>query len=325
MTTTQGSATDVGIHHTPKVNIAQPLEYNASTAINGVISAKLTRPDVMTLKKEQPDDLTSECSSYEKVFLGTLETQDSSSTSMITSIEQRKNRNKVMTEIRVTAEPHDTHMVPLTCKIDTGAEVNVISKQDYDRLNPSPQHRHLGPTQCRITAYGGYTIKTLGTCPLYVHHNGCIKEIIFNVTDVPGPAMLCCKTCEELELVKFNCSLETSKEDKSTHPEEHIPYKLQQRTNEDRSCPDTPKCPPLNEMNFFNKFGDCFEGLGTFDMKPYHITLDPNAEPVIHAPRTVPVHLQNMFRKEVDAMVELGVLIPVSEPTAEIPGRTVNE
>ena len=50
-------------------------------------------------------------------------------------------------------------------------------------------------------------------------------------------------------------------------------------------------------------------------MKPYHITLDPNAEPVIAAPRTVPVHLQNMFQKEVDGMVELGVLIPVSEPT----------
>ena len=75
-----------------------------------------TRSDVMTLKKEQPDDVTSECSSYDKVFLGTLETQDSSSTSTIASIEQRKNRNKVMTEIRVTADPHDTHMVPLTCK-----------------------------------------------------------------------------------------------------------------------------------------------------------------------------------------------------------------
>lgn len=81
----------------------------------------------MTLKKEQLDDVTSECSSYDKVFPGTLETQDSSSTSMITSIEQRKNRNKNMTEIRVTAHPHDTHMVPLTCKIDIGAEVNVIS------------------------------------------------------------------------------------------------------------------------------------------------------------------------------------------------------
>ena len=253
----------------------------------------------MTLKKEQPDDVTSECSSYDKVFLGTLETEDSSSTSVITSIEQRKHRNKVMTEIRVTTDAHDTHMVPLTCKIDSGAEVNVISKQDYDRLNSNPQHRHIGPTQCRITAYGGYTIKTLGTCPLYVHHNGSIKEIIFNVTDVPGPAMLGCKTCEELELVKFNCSLETSKEDKSTHPEEHTPYKSQQRTNEDRSRPDTQKCPPLDEMNFFNKFGDCFDGLGTFDIKLYHITLDPNAEPVIHAPRTVPVHLQQSYIRSV--------------------------
>lgn len=50
-------------------------------------------------------------------------------------------------------------------------------------------------------------------------------------------------------------------------------------------------------------------------MKPYHITLDPNAEPLIHAPRTVPGHLQDMFRKEIDTMVKLGVLIPVSQPT----------
>ena len=76
--------------------------------------------------------------------------------------------------------------------------------------------------------------------------------------------MLGCKTCEEFELVTFNCSIETSKEDKNTHSEEHTPYKSQQRTNEDLSRPDTQKCPSLDEMNFFNKFGDCFEGLGTF-------------------------------------------------------------
>ena len=29
----------------------------------------------------------------------------------------------------------------------------------------------------------------------------------------------------------------------------------------------------------------------------------------------MPVHLQNMFRNEVDAMVEVRMLIPVSEPT----------
>ena len=217
------------------------------------------------------------------VFLGTLEAQDSSSTSTIASIEQRKSRTNVMTEIQVTVDPHDTRMVPLTCKIDTGAEVNVICKQDYDRLNPNPQHRHLGPAQYRITAYGGYTIKTLGTCPLYVYHNGSIKEIIFNVTDVPGPAMLGCKTCEELELVKFNCSLETSKEDK-TRPKEHTPCKSQRRTSKDPSCPDTQTCPLRNKVNFFNKPGDCFEGLGTFDMKPYHITPLRNLSFTHHVP-----------------------------------------
>ena len=82
----------------------------------------------MTLQEEQPDGVTSECSSYDKVFLGTLEAQDSSSTSTITSIEQQKNCTKVMAEIQVTADPCDTHMVSLTCKTDTGAEVNVISK-----------------------------------------------------------------------------------------------------------------------------------------------------------------------------------------------------
>ena len=166
----------------------------------------------MFLQKKQPDSVTIECSSHDKVFLGTLETQDNPSTSTIASIEQRKNRTKVMTEIQVTADSHNTHMVPFTRKIETGAEINVISKQAYDRVNPNPQHRRLGPMQYRITAYGGYTIKTLGNCPLYVHRNGSIKEIIFNVTDVPGPVILGCNTCEKLELVKFNCSLETSKE-----------------------------------------------------------------------------------------------------------------
>ena len=128
----------------------------------------------MTLQKDQPDGATSECSSYDRVFLGTLKAEQSapwnSSPSTLTTagIEQRKNRTKVMTEIQVTVNPSETHTVPINCKVDTGAEVNVISKEQYDKLIPSPQHRHLGPVQYRITAYGGHTIKTLGTCQLSV-------------------------------------------------------------------------------------------------------------------------------------------------------------
>ena len=276
----------------------------------------------MTLQKDQPDGETSECPSYDRVFLGTLEAEQSAplnsspSTLTIAGIEQRKNRTKVMTEIQVTVNPSETHTVPINCKVDTGAEVNVISKEQYDKLISCPQHRHLGPAQYRITAYGGHTIKTLGTCQLYVHQNGSIKEITFNVTEVPGPAMFGCKACEDLGLIKFNCSLETSKQDQATCLEAQAPSKSQQKIDGSGPKPlDTQTHTPLDEKSFLNEFSDCFEGLGTFNMKPYHITLDPDAQPVIHAPRAVPVHLQGMYKEELNNMVELDVLIPVSEPT----------
>lgn len=50
-------------------------------------------------------------------------------------------------------------------------------------------------------------------------------------------------------------------------------------------------------------------------MKPYHITLDPAAEPVIHPPRSLPVHLKDLYRKELDDMLNLGVITPVDRPT----------
>lgn len=49
-----------------------------------------TRSDMMTLQKEEPYGITSECSRYTNVFLGTLEAQDSFSASMIARIKQRK-------------------------------------------------------------------------------------------------------------------------------------------------------------------------------------------------------------------------------------------
>ena len=42
--------------------------------------------------------------------------------------------------------------------------------------------------------------------------------------------------------------------------------------------------------------------------------LDPKAEPVVHVPRAVPVHLHTMFKDELDLLVELCVIVPVKEP-----------
>lgn len=55
--------------------------------------------------------------------------------------------------------------------------------------------------------------------------------------------------------------------------------------------------PLLTKETLLSSYPDRFEGLGTVDMKSYHITLDPAAEPVIHPQRSVPVHLKDLYRK----------------------------
>ena len=41
-------------------------------------------------------------------------------------------------------------------------------------------------------------------------------------------------------------------------------------------------------------------------MKPYHVTLEPGAEPIIHPLWSVSVHLRELYRQEIDKMLELG-------------------
>lgn len=243
----------------------------------------------------------------ERVFLGTLTVEQCSDTndhtSEINHIQSHRENTKVLTEMQLTASPHHRDTTPIVCKIDTGAEMNVISKRDYEKVVADPKQRQLGPPQCKITTYGGHNIKNLGSCQLYVHHKGDVRAVTFEVTEVPGPAMLGCKTCSELELVKFNCNLAQKRESKDT-------------TNSPPSDQQSNKpCAPLTKKKLLDDYRDRFDGLGEFHMKPYHIALEPGAEPVIHPPRSVPVHLRELYKQEINKMLELGVITEVNTPT----------
>ena len=115
--------------------------------------------------------------------------------------------------------------------------------------------------------------------------------------------MLGCKTCSVLKLVQFNCNLtqklESNKATKSPPG------------NQPNDKPHT----PLTKEKLLTDFQDRLEGLGEFHMNPYHITLELGAEPVIHPPRSVPVHLRDLYKEEIDKMLELGVITRVDTPT----------
>ena len=61
-------------------------------------------------------------------------------------------------------------------------------------------------------------------------------------------------------------------------------------------------------------YPDRFNSIGKFEGE-YHIVTDTDVPPVIHAPRKCPIHIVDDIKKELDEMVSLGVVQPVTEPS----------
>ena len=72
---------------------------------------------------------------------------------------------------------------------------------------------------------------------------------------------------------------------------------------------------PLTQEKVETTYADVFQGLGKFPGDPYKLRLKPDAVPVKHRPRKVPVHLQDAFHEEVERLVKIDVLEKVTEPT----------
>ena len=192
------------------------------------------------------------------------------------------NCNKVFKTVEITAKPYQK-TTSIVCKIDTCAETNIMPKTKFEKIIASPNDRTLGSPQI-LTAYGGQKMECMGTCQLFIHHKDRIKEVTFTVTNVQGPAMPGCKTREELRFVNINCSIENLL--------------------------------LLTKETLLSSYPDRLKGLRTFkDMKPYQIMLDPATEPVIHPLQSVPMHLKDLYRKELDDMLNLGVITPTDRPT----------
>ena len=84
----------------------------------------------------------------------------------------------------------------ITCKIDTGAEGNVIPVDLYTQLHPHSLYNSSGhpvdltPSSTNITAFGGHVIEQYGTCLLKLSHNGIGKKYPFHVVNTSGPTIL---------------------------------------------------------------------------------------------------------------------------------------
>ena len=122
-----------------------------------------------------------------------------------------KNGTQAMLKVQVDSGQHKT---PLLCKIDTGAEGNVIPVSTYKRLCPlSPCDStgvplDLTPSTTRITAFGGHPIEHYGTCKLTLSYDGHSNLYSFHVVNTAGPTILGLPTCTNMKLITLNYSLQ---------------------------------------------------------------------------------------------------------------------
>ena len=55
-------------------------------------------------------------------------------------------------------------------------------------------------------------------------------------------------------------------------------------------------------------YSDIFTGIGKFPRESFKFQLKPNAKPVRHAPRKVPIHLEDAFHKKIRNLEQFGIL-----------------
>ena len=172
-------------------------------------------------------------------------------------------------------------------KVDTGAEVTVISKDvskalGLDALQP-PTKNLYGPDQSPLEVVGETPVR------LAYRDKQCIQAIFV------------------LQKVKHN--LLGLPAIRALHVLSQVDHVSQ---------------PITGQTPIPDQFPSLFTGLGTFKGDNYVIQLKPDAKPfALHTPRNVPIPLRTKVQAELSRMQSLGVISPVEEPTEWCAGMVV--
>ncbi|CAB3999905.1 Hypothetical predicted protein [Paramuricea clavata] len=252
----------------------------------------------------------------------------------INSVENHDNTTseEIFTTLRVNRKNNGD--INLKCKVDTGAQSNVLPIHLFRVLYPElinaegmPRDGALQRSDVILTAYGGSEITQFG-------------KILIPLTDAVGPAILGIKTCRALELVSLHCALESKSvqgknvsrdvaqgsSEEEVKPSKSVRFAdqakiINQQQNRSRSYikPSVPitSCPRIKDKeHLIEMYPECFDGsVGCFEDYTYHITLDPKVKPVVHASRRVPLELVDKLNFELNEMEKNGVIEKVTKPT----------
>ena len=181
-------------------------------------------------------------------------------------------------------------------KIDTGAQVNVLPKNECVKLLRRPK---LKPTKIKLSAYNGQGIPVIGKCILQItHKTNKTVPVLFIVADTEGPPILGLSTSEKLNLVKRIMKV---RKFKGNDPE--FVMKTITKVRKFKG----------NDTEFVKEFKDCFGELGNLP-QTHHIEIYSSVSPVVQTQRRVLVALRSQLKTELDKMEWLEIIRKVDKP-----------
>ena len=184
-------------------------------------------------------------------------------------------------------------------KVNTSAQGNILPVKLYRKMFPTrvdgsgcPRPGTLKSSETVLNPYGGTTIPHFGVCTIDCSLRDQQYKARFFVTDTAGPALFGLPLIQGLNLFGTRDLQDIS-------------------AVTDSSCKSDAK-PPSNKETLLAEFPDCFIGIS--ELKgTYHITLDPEVEPVINSPHRVLIALKDEIEAELVSMEHQVVIEKVQE------------
>ena len=222
-------------------------------------------------------------------------------------------------------------------KADTGADVNLMNRKTFNQLFGEAKVLQLTPI--RMENYGNTAVKVLGMFHAFLRWKDKVYKQLFYMTDCDrSPNLMSRDACYTLGVLKpcYTVENSTNSTDSTVSSMKHShasnkgdvvaksflhqkmsgsEEKLSNCSNKHSILEKQLQGSPLTKQDILDIYSDVFTRIGKFPGMPYKFQLKPNAKPARHAPRKVPIHLQDAFHKEIRNLEQLGILEETKDVT----------
>ncbi|XP_028411669.1 uncharacterized protein K02A2.6-like [Dendronephthya gigantea] len=227
-----------------------------------------------------------------------------------------KDHPKTKTNIRINS-------TNINFIVDTGATVDVIDSQTYDRLKSSVK---LCKSATQIFAYGSdKPLPLKGQFQATLESNKRYTVSVIHVVEGGSGNLLSAKTAQDLALIQLVnkvTELETPLKPKVSKPEvisKNMENTGKSNKSTDKSQPalaSTPKCADKDIQEIIDKYANVFVGEGKLNTQQVGLHINKNIKPVVQPQRRIPYHIRKDVSKELEKLMEKDMIERVcDQPT----------